>query len=126
MTDTVAPRPDTVKGGNKRWNWIRHEGVRYWDLGRNPDGTLHNPNGYPEEVVLAAIEGAEERRHRTRSNAAKKAAKTRQERKDRLVYQVVERLKAGGKLVPGTHCEICGRALGRVPWIMGRGRAARC
>ena len=30
------------------WKWIRHEGSWYNDIGWNADGTLHNPNGYPE------------------------------------------------------------------------------
>jgi hypothetical protein len=31
-----------------RWKWINHEGGALRDVGVNADGTLHNPNGYPE------------------------------------------------------------------------------
>lgn len=95
------------------------------NVGLNPDGTLHNPNGYPEELVRASIAGALERRHARMSAAAKKAAKTRAERKERNVYRVVAKLKAGGKLTPGTHCEICGKGLGD-PESKARGIGSDC
>jgi hypothetical protein len=86
-----------------RWKWVRHDGDIYRDVGVDKDGSVHNPNGYPEDVVRAAVEGAEARRHARASEAAK--------RKDRMVYQVVQRLRDGGTFTPGTHCEICGRGL---------------
>ena len=32
-----------------RWRLIRQSGEVYRDIGTNADGTLYNPNGYPEE-----------------------------------------------------------------------------
>lgn len=93
------------------WKWIRHNGERLLDVGIAADGTLHNPNGYAEDIVRAAIAGAEERRRERRSNAAQKAAITRAARKERKVYEVVARLRDNGQLVPGNHCEICGKGL---------------
>jgi len=94
-----------------RWRWVSHGGGSFHDVGVNPDGSLYNPNGYPEDQVRAAVAAAEERRGRRRSEAAGRAARTRRLRRDRLVYQAVERLRAGGRLEPATQCRICGRGL---------------
>jgi hypothetical protein len=66
------------------YNWVRHpdgdQNQRLHDVGINADGTLHNPNGYPEEIVRAAVLAADARRHARRSESAKKAAETRKRR----------------------------------------------
>jgi len=62
------------------WSYIQHNGHWLYNVGRNTDGTLYNPNGYPEDVVCSAVAAAEERRHQRRSTAAKKAGETRRKR----------------------------------------------
>jgi uncharacterized Zn finger protein (UPF0148 family) len=97
---------------DRYWKVIRHDGEVYIDIGVDKkDGSVYNPHGYPEDIVRAAVAGAEARQHERRSAAAKKAAQTRQKRREKLVYRVVQRLRAGGVLTPGTHCEICGKGL---------------
>jgi hypothetical protein len=95
------------------WRTIRdrERGEVYRDVGIEDDGTLFNPHHYPEDLVRAAVQRAEARLHDRRSAAAKKAAETRRLRKERLVYETVQRLQAGGVLTPGINCEICGRGL---------------
>jgi hypothetical protein len=93
------------------WKWIHHDGERLRDVGILADGSLHNPNGYPEEIVRAAVRSADDRRHQRRSEAAKRAAVTRHERQERKVYQLVEKLSAGGALEPCSHCAVCGKSL---------------
>jgi hypothetical protein len=34
---------------SSRYKWVKHEGVRLYDVGILADGSLHNPNGYPAE-----------------------------------------------------------------------------
>jgi hypothetical protein len=94
-----------------RWKWIRFEGDTLRDIGVNPDGTLHNPNGYPDATVRAAIAEAEDRRHRQSSDAAKKAAATRRRRQEKRVYDVARRISTGEAYGPATACVICGRGL---------------
>jgi hypothetical protein len=62
------------------WRRVRYEGTDYRKIGIYKDGTLNNPNGYPEDVVRAAVAFADEEVHQRRSVAAKKAAQTRRER----------------------------------------------
>jgi hypothetical protein len=102
----------TIQAGDRHWRWIRHDGDRLYDVGTNADGTLHNPNNYPADTVRAAIAGAEQRLHERRSKAAKKAAQTRQARKERLVYETARRIVDGHVFGPRRNCCICGRGLG--------------
>jgi hypothetical protein len=95
-----------------RWQFVRHNGEVLRDVGVNPDGTLYNPHGYPDELVRAAVAGAEERRHARRSAAAKKAARTRQARQEKHVYGVARRIVDGEVFGPATSCQICGKGLG--------------
>jgi len=44
-----------------RYRWINHGGQGLRDVGVLPDGTLHNPNGYPDELVREAVRCADER-----------------------------------------------------------------
>jgi hypothetical protein len=115
----------TAQARDHRWRWIRHEGAELLDVGTNADGTLHNPNGYPADTVRAAIAGAERRRHERRSKAAKKAAQTRQARKERLVYQTARRIVDGHAFGPRDTCCICERGLGD-PESIQRGIGSDC
>lgn len=113
---------------SRRWKWISDgNGGRYHDVGVNDDGTLHNPHGYPVDNVCAAIAGAEQRLHARRIAAATKAAETRRRRKEKLVYEVVQRLKADGQsaFCPGEVCGICGRGLDD-PESRARGIGSDC
>lgn len=94
-----------------KWRRIYHDGEKLQDVGILADGSLHNPNGYPDDKVRAAIHGAEQRQHERRSKAAKKAAETRQRRKEKEVYKICKLLLSGGILQPANNCRICGRAV---------------
>jgi hypothetical protein len=89
------------------------------------DGSLHNPNNYDPELVRAAVLAAQERRRLRRSEAAIRAARTREGRKARLVYEVAKRIVAGSKAGPRDHCVICGKGLGD-PESRSRGIGAEC
>jgi hypothetical protein len=90
-----------------------------------PDGSLINPNGYPEDQVRAAIEDARRREHEQRSKAAKKAAETRRKRKDRNLYDLVERYFDEGYLPSASHCRQCGKGLSDSESI-NRGIGSEC
>jgi hypothetical protein len=67
--------------------------VRLCDAGILPDGTLHNPGGYPDDIVRAAVHAEGERCHKRRSQAASKAAEMRQRRQEKRVF-VLDQWKA--------------------------------
>jgi hypothetical protein len=66
-----------------RWNLVTYNGMRMRQVGIMPDGTLYNPNGYPEDDVRTAVIAADARRHERRSQASKDAAVTRRQRTSR-------------------------------------------
>ena len=84
-----------TKPRDRRFSWVNHDGTKLHSVGILADGTVWNPNKYPEETVRAAVLAAVERRHVRRSNAAKQAAETRRERRQVKVYAVARRLAAG-------------------------------
>jgi hypothetical protein len=42
-----------------QWEWVCGVEVRYYDVWVEPDGTLHNPHGYPEGPLRTAIDRAD-------------------------------------------------------------------
>lgn len=93
------------------YTWVHTPGGTLYNVGILEDGTLHNPRGYPDDVVREAVEAANERRRHRRREAAKKAAATRRKRRDRAVYEAAARLRSDGRLSPANNCAICGKAL---------------
>jgi hypothetical protein len=80
-----------------RYKWIQHEQQTLRDVEVLDDGSLHNPNGYPDDLVREAVAAANERRHQRRSRAAKKAAETRRRRTKQRVYdELVAEVAEGG------------------------------
>jgi hypothetical protein len=96
------------------YRWVRHvhdNEMKLYEVGILPDGTLHNPRGYPDDIVRASVLAADERCHQRRSEAAKKAGETRRLRQARLVYEVAALIIKHGRLAPCSNCRICGKAL---------------
>jgi hypothetical protein len=112
---------------HSKWKWIYHANSRFDDVGILPDGTLHNPNGYPEDLVRAAILRAETKRHERASKAAKQAAETRARRQEKKVYDIARQLTLGdgAPIGPTSHCVICGRSLDD-PESIARGIGSEC
>jgi hypothetical protein len=108
-----------------RYKWVRHEGGKLYEIGILSDGTLHNPNGYPDDVVRAAVSAADARRHERRSRAAQKAAETRRFRQRMRFNDVVKYLLANNRLGPSRHCFMCGRHL-TDPESISRGIGSEC
>jgi len=119
-----------MTGADTRYRWVYHRdpnGVdaKLHDVGILADGTLHNPNGYPEETVRDAVLAANARRHERRSRAAQKAAVTRRRRLERRTAAVARRILAGAGIGAREHCAICGRHLDD-PASINRGIGSEC
>ncbi|MHB1432013.1 MAG: DUF6011 domain-containing protein [Streptosporangiaceae bacterium] len=120
-TTTVGAKPPR----DSMWRWIKYDGQRLEEIGIKADGSLRNPNGYPEAVVRAAVAEAQARRHARSREAAKKAAATRKRRKERLYYDTARRVIAGKVFGPSNSCLLCGRGFSD-PEAIARGIGPEC
>ena len=113
---------------NYEWCWhYQADGTkqRLFSVGIGKDGTLHNPNGYPDDVVREAVLGADARRAERRSNGAKKAAVTRQRRQAKRTLEVAKIILAGKDIGPAIQCAICNRKLDDTDSV-NRGIGSEC
>ena len=108
-----------------RYHWVWHGETKLYDVGILLDGTLHNPRGYPDDIVRAAVAAADARKHERRSLAAQKAGATRQRRRQKRVAEIAARILAGYDIGERTNCAICGRGLGD-PASVKRGIGSEC
>jgi hypothetical protein len=108
-----------------RYRWVRCGPEILRDVGILDDGTLHNPRGYPDDVVRAAVQAADGRRTERRRNGAKKAAATRQRRHELRVRQIAARIVASGSIGNRCNCALCGRGL-TDPESVARGIGSEC
>jgi hypothetical protein len=119
---------DLVRNANSRqnphWDSPCHLD-RFYRVGIQADGTLHNPNSYPEDAVRAVVLAADARKHERRSQAAKKAATTREARQQQRVWLIAKRLADKQQTGPRGHCYVCGRGLSDPPSI-ARGIGSEC
>jgi hypothetical protein len=110
---------------NTKYRWVPCGPEKLYDVGILADGSLHNPNGYPDNLVRDAVMAANERRHNRRSDSAKKAAVTRQRRQDKRIYLTVAALKRGEQLKPSARCIVCRKPLDD-PESISRGIGSEC
>jgi hypothetical protein len=116
----------SIKTSDRKYRWVRTKlGVVFHDVGILADGTLHNPRGYPEDAVRAAVLATIEEQAQERSQAAKKAAATRTRRRERKIYEIIKKLELGHKYGPAQHCVVCGKWLGD-PESIERGIGSDC
>ena len=108
-----------------KYRSVWHEGQQLYDLGILADGTLHNPRGYPDDLVRAAVLAADARCRQRHSEASKKAAVTRQRRQQKRTHQIAQRILAGHGIGERTNCAICGRGLDD-PASVARGIGSEC
>jgi hypothetical protein len=111
-----------------RWRWVWRDAEKteqLYSVGIEADGTLFNPNGYPDDIVRAACLATEARWHERRSQAAKKAAKTREERQKHRVWLIAKQIVAKQQTGPRRRCCICGRGLDD-PQSITRGIGSEC
>ena len=84
---------------------------KLYDVGIRVDGTLHNPNGYPEDVVRRSLEEMLARYHAACSAAAKKAVVTRAIRRKNKINVIAKSIASKSGVKPGTHCYVYGKGL---------------
>ena len=91
----------------QRWTFIRSVSAA-GKITYNSDGSIECERGsIPEIEVLRALVETNRRRKLRRSEAAKKAAKTKAIRRRHKIYDIANRLE----FRPGVKCEVCGKKL---------------
>jgi hypothetical protein len=105
--------PQATRKAGLYYRWVRHASGRgtFADVGILEDGTLHNPNGYPEAEVRAGVEAAIARRKERRKKAAAKAVVTRARRLARRKGQIADQIRQGHGVGPRDTCACCLKAL---------------
>ena len=89
------------------WERLRRDAKKcLHDVGVLADGTLQNPNGYPESKVRTAVAAAAARLH-----DRAKAVKTRAERKRHHVWEHAQFIVECEQTGPADHCYLCGSRL---------------
>jgi len=113
-----------------QWRSLTYPGYGYMSsIGINYDGSLRNPNGYPEDVVRAAVLWADEK-HRaeiteSRKKGAQQAAKTRKRRHEIKLRAIVNKMLRDEQIGPSTHCVLCKKQLSD-PQSLARGIGSEC
>jgi hypothetical protein len=98
-------------------------------VGFYDDGSLYNPDGYPEEAARAYIEPRyaewKAERERRRKEGAVKAVAKRRKRREKLIHQAGAMLLRNEVIGPREACIVCERLLTDAPSI-ARGIGPEC
>jgi hypothetical protein len=96
-----------------------------YDVWIEPDGSLHNPRGYPEETARAAALKADVRKAERLAEARKRGVKKRQERQKARIYEAARRIVDEEGIGQRTHCYCCRKYL-TDPESIERGIGPEC
>jgi hypothetical protein len=127
--ETIDPTGGRMtKGTIYRWVYDPRGTTRFdylHNVGILADGTLHNPNGYSPDIVRQAVEAANAHGHLRRSEATKRAGKTRAVRREKRVAEAAKCILAGIGIGEATRCQICLKDLSD-PESIKRGIGPEC
>jgi hypothetical protein len=112
--------PDGQQVMARGQQYFTHPSSRLYNVGINADGSLHNPYGYPEDIVRSSIAD----RERVRANGVLCGVKTRAHRREDQIWQAVK-LWRKGELTPARECRCCHKDLTDPPSI-ARGIGPEC
>ena len=110
------------------WQFQTELGSLY-KAGLRPDGSLYNPNNYPEDIVRPLVMGVygrgEARKKQRRAEGARKSGATRKRRAEKKLYEIVDRIVAGHTYGPAHTCALCDKDLSD-PQSIERGIGSDC
>jgi hypothetical protein len=107
------------------WSTTSYNGRTFYHIGINYDGSLYNPNGYPEDDARAAALAADERKNKELIEARKRGVVTRQRRKEQRIANIARDYLLGKHIGNLSDCAICGRRL-TDPVSVERGIGSEC
>jgi hypothetical protein len=117
---------DALNMKHYRWRWVySRNGEIFYRTWINQDGSLHNPNGYPEEVARAAALWADEQKHQKLIEGRKRGVETAKRRREQRIAKITRDFLFGKHIGNLSHCAICSKALGD-PTSISRGIGSEC
>jgi hypothetical protein len=130
LTDSeLADLASMVKRGRSSWRWVygADDSIRNCCIeieGSHVVRAEASTDHAPAQIVRGIYDALKRERQR-RSEAARRAANTRAERRDRMVYSPARYYLDRGAFPPAGKCRICGRKLSDQESI-SRGIGAEC
>jgi hypothetical protein len=111
----------------EHWQWssVPYKGRRLYSIGINDDGSLYNPNNYPEEDARTAALGADERKKEKLIEARKQGVVTRQRRREQRIAKIAKAYLLGHHVGNLRQCAMCERTLSD-PVSIERGIGSEC
>jgi Family of unknown function (DUF6011) len=118
----VAPfsfEEDAMRKGLRKYSrYIRYDDKIFRNVGLKDDGSLYNPNNYPEDKARAAIAYEAER-------IARQAAATRQRRYQQRIHSIAKQILEADGIGERHCCALCKKAL-TDPTSVKRGIGPEC
>jgi hypothetical protein len=108
-----------------RWRCMRGGGDIFYSVGIEADGTLWNPNGYPEDRVRELVAGALEREHQRHEEAIKRGVAKRKRRRETRIHEAARKLLIKAGIGDSDRCYCCNKLLSD-PVSMRRGIGPEC
>jgi hypothetical protein len=125
-SELVAEMHGYLRGKQcQQWRHIHFNGAKLTDPKFTSDGVCSAAGDVDRVTILRALITANRRQHDRRSASSKRAAQTRAQRVELLVYRTALRLIDGGSLSPSTRCIICRKRVTDEESI-ARGIGAEC
>lgn len=104
--------------------WWRSVGG-FHEVAVRDDGSLWNPNNYPEADVRAAIAGAKARRAESKQKSIRQAVETRARRREQRIWQAADAIRNGAGIGQRDDCYCCAKTL-TDPISIERGIGPEC
>jgi Family of unknown function (DUF6011) len=126
--ERIRAHEERARHTNRKWSWWYLQDERrtsYARIGINEDGSLYNPNGYPEEIIRPLVDRAVERKKQELIESRKQAVEKRQWREQLRVYTAAKYIQEERSLGPRDSCYVCRKRLKDPPSI-ARGIGPEC
>ena len=107
------------------WRSAPYKGDWFYSVSINRDGSLYNPNHYPEEAVREACLEADRQKAQKLIAARKQGVETRKRRREEKIAKVAKDYLLGKQIGNDTECAICGKGLSD-PVSVERGVGSEC
>jgi hypothetical protein len=97
----------------QHYHWLSLENEKYKDVWIEEDGSLHNPNQYPdEELVRVAVLRADAQQVAQKTKQIERAVATRRKRQEARIHQAAKLILSEIGISKQNNCFCCHKGLG--------------